>query len=126
MDRALFLVKFEHDETQGNGSFLPDKPTIVNYLCRPLKKMLNKLPTRLNKKTPEGAYPGCVGVRNDYLSSLRTADVSPRSSPLRDVSRGGNVKRPSVAMSEEIRLPFAGYYLKGGGQLGKWIGICRH
>ena len=37
--------------------------------------------------------------------SLRTADVSPRSSPLRDVSRGGT----SAAMSEEKRLPFAGY-----------------
>ena len=36
-------------------------------------------------------------------SSLRTADVSPRSSPLRDVSRGGTqlAKRPSMAMSEE-------------------------
>ena len=35
--------------------------------------------------------------------SLRTADVSPRSSPLRDVSRGGTqlAKRPSMAMSQE-------------------------
>ena len=39
--------------------------------------------------------------------SLHTADVSPRSSPLRDVSRGGT----SAAMSEEKlrRLPFGGY-----------------
>ena len=37
--------------------------------------------------------------------SLRTADVSPRSLPLRDVSRGGT----SGAMSEEKRLPFASY-----------------
>ena len=36
-------------------------------------------------------------------ASLRTADVSPRSLPLRDVSR------PTAAMSEEKRLPFAGY-----------------
>ena len=42
------------------------------------------------------------------VCSMRTADVSPRSSPLRDVSRGGT-KRPSAAMSEEKRLPFAGY-----------------
>ena len=35
----------------------------------------------------------------------------PRSSPLRDVSRGGN--GPSAAMSEEIRQPFAG---QGGGR----------
>ena len=41
-------------------------------------------------------------------SSLRTADVSSRSSPLRDVLRGV-AKRPSAAMSEEKRLPFAGY-----------------
>ena len=38
-------------------------------------------------------------------SSLRTADVSPRSSPLKDVSRGWTsfllAKRPSAAMSEE-------------------------
>ena len=35
--------------------------------------------------------------------NLRTADVSPRSSPRRDVSRGGTqlAKRPSMAMSEE-------------------------
>ena len=38
------------------------------------------------------------------ILSLRTADVSPRSSPL----RGRFTKRPSVAMSEEKRLPFAG------------------
>ena len=37
----------------------------------------------------------------------------PRSSPLRDVSRGGN--GPSAAMSEEKRLPFAG---QGGGGRG--------
>ena len=57
---------------------------------------------------------------NFILSSLRTADVSPRSSPLKDVSRRGGgggfvsfllVKRPSAAMSEEKRLPFAGYIL---------------
>ena len=37
------------------------------------------------------------------LSSLRTADVSPRLSPLRDVSQEGTqlAKRPSMAMSEE-------------------------
>ena len=35
----------------------------------------------------------------------------PRSSPLRDVSRGGN--GPSAAMSEEKRQPFAG---RGGGR----------
>ena len=56
-----------------------------------------------------------------WISLPRTADVSPRSSPLRDVSpretslsgdeRGETSaeKRPSVAMSEEKRLPFAGY-----------------
>ena len=33
--------------------------------------------------------------------SLRTADASPRSSPLRDV-----LNRPSAAMSEGKRLPF--------------------
>ena len=42
------------------------------------------------------------------MCSLRTADVSPRSSPLSDVSRGGT-KRHSAAMSEEKRLPFGGY-----------------
>ena len=42
------------------------------------------------------------------MCSLRTADVSPRSSPLSDVSRGGT-KGPSAAMSEEKRLPFACY-----------------
>ena len=41
--------------------------------------------------------------------SLRTADVSPRSSPLRDVSLL-LAKRPSAAMSEKKRLPFAGYF----------------
>ena len=40
-------------------------------------------------------------------ASLRTADVSPRSLPLRDVSR------PTAAMSEEERLPFAGYVTAG-------------
>ena len=40
-------------------------------------------------------------------ASLRTADVSPRSLPLRDVSR------PTAAMSEEKRLPFAGYVTAG-------------
>ena len=53
-------------------------------------------------------------VPNIYESSLRTADICPRSSPLRDVSRGGTTfflaKRPSVAMGEEKRLPFAGDY----------------
>ena len=41
--------------------------------------------------------------------SLRTADVSPRSSPLRDVSRGGTqlAKRPSMAMSEEAMRRWA-------------------
>ena len=52
-------------------------------------------------------YLSCSG-NFDVSISLRTADVSPRSSPLRDVSRGGT-KRPSAAMSEEKRLPFAGY-----------------
>ena len=33
------------------------------------------------------------------VCNMRTADVSPRSSPLSDVSRGGT-KRPSAAMSE--------------------------
>ena len=43
------------------------------------------------------------------VCSMRTADVSPRSSPLNeDVSRGGT-KRPSAAMNEEKRLPFACY-----------------
>ena len=46
-------------------------------------------------------------------SSPRTADVSPRSSPLRDVSRFLLAKRPSVAMSEEKRLPFAAREDKG-------------
>ena len=41
-------------------------------------------------------------------TSLRTAAISPRSSSLRDVSRGGT-KRPLAAMSKEKRLPFAGY-----------------
>ena len=42
-------------------------------------------------------------------SSLRTADVSPRSSPLRDVSRKGTqlAKRPSMAMSEEAMRRWA-------------------
>ena len=40
----------------------------------------------------------------NWETSLRTEDVSPRSSPLRDA------KRPSAAMSEEKRLPFAGYW----------------
>ena len=43
--------------------------------------------------------------------SLRTADVSPRSSPLRTVLRGGTfllAKSPSAEMSDEKRLPFAG------------------
>ena len=40
--------------------------------------------------------------RRPYCS-VRTADVSSRSSPLR------NAKRPSAAMSEKKRLPFAGY-----------------
>ena len=40
------------------------------------------------------------------LDSLRTTDVSPRSSPLRDVSRS------SAAMSEQILLPFAGCSLE--------------
>ena len=38
------------------------------------------------------------------VNSLRTADVSARSSLLRDVSQ-----RPSAAMNDEKRLPFAGY-----------------
>ena len=45
------------------------------------------------------------------VCSMRTADVSPRSSPLNeDVSRGGT-KRPSAAMNEEKRLPFACYWM---------------
>ena len=42
------------------------------------------------------------------MCRLRTSDVSPRSSPLSDVSRGGT-KRPSAEMIEEKRLPFVGY-----------------
>ena len=38
------------------------------------------------------------------VNSLRTADVSARSLLLRDVSQ-----RPSAAMNDEKRLPFAGY-----------------
>ena len=38
------------------------------------------------------------------VNSLRTVDVSARSSLLRDVSQ-----RPSAAMNDEKRLPFAGY-----------------
>lgn len=38
------------------------------------------------------------------VNSLRTADVSAPSSLLRDVSQ-----RPSTAMNDEKRLPFAGY-----------------
>ena len=49
-------------------------------------------------------------IQVNTMCSPRTADVSPRSSQLRDVSRGGTLaKRPSEAMSEEKLLPFAGY-----------------
>ena len=55
------------------------------------------------------------------FTSLRTADVSPRSSPLRNVSRGGTsfllAKRPSAAMSEKKRLSFAGYRFTEIGQI---------
>ena len=81
-----------------------------------------------------------VGPARRVRPSLRATDVSPRSSPLRDVSRGGTsatqrqkihtddvnqclhshgvpnaklfllAKRSSAAMSEEKRLPFAGYW----------------
>ena len=46
---------------------------------------------------------GCYWGRFAQESSLRTADFSPRSSPLR------NAKRPTAAMSEEKRLSFVGY-----------------
>ena len=48
-------------------------------------------------------------IFSDRRPSLRTADVSPRSSPLRDGSRFLLAERPSAAMSEEKRLSFAGY-----------------
>ena len=90
--------------------------------------------TRHENHIPDGAsvhiqklcfwHEFCNGVklcRADLESvashiSLRTANVSPRSSPLRDVSREGTsatqrqkfAKRPSAAMSEEKRLLFAG------------------
>ena len=55
------------------------------------------------------------------FTSLRTADVSPRLSPLRNVSRGGTsfllAKRPSAAMSEKKRLSFAGYRFTEIGQI---------
>ena len=81
-----------------------------------------------------------VGPARRVRPSMRATDVSPRSSPLRDVSRGGTsatqrqkihtddvnqclhshgvpnaklfllAKRSSAAMSEEKRLPFAGYW----------------
>ena len=47
-------------------------------------------------------------VQGSRKSRMRTADVqAPRSSPLRDVSFFSR-NRPSAAMSEEKRLPFAG------------------
>ena len=49
--------------------------------------------------------------------SLRTADISSRSSPLRDVSR------PSAAISEEKRLPFA--KTTNGGHVGVPNQSCR-
>ena len=55
------------------------------------------------------------------FTSLRTADVSPRLSPLRNVSRGGTsfllAKRPSAVMSEKKRLSFAGYRFTEIGQI---------
>ena len=55
------------------------------------------------------------------FTSLRTADVSPRLSPLRNVSRGGTsfllAKRPSAAISEKKRLSFAGYRFTEIGQI---------
>ena len=44
-----------------------------------------------------------LDLHNSSDPSLRTADVSPRSSPLR------TAKSPSAAISDEKRLPFAGY-----------------
>ena len=92
--------------------------------------------TWLSFPSPDGSRKNGGEIKEP---SLRTADVSPRSSPLTDVSRGGksatqrqkfhtdNAKsvrnpvrsanwstefllqnRPSVSMSEEKRLPFAG------------------
>ena len=71
-----------------------------DFLAFHLKEIDYAVTIRLKTKTI------IVGI---CVCRMRTADVSPRSSPLNeDVSRGGT-KRPSAAMNEEKRLPFAGY-----------------
>ena len=88
------LEKRQNKKQVGENLFLPRRGPFCPWSANRESKLLTSGRSR-------GGVP-CEG--QTFL---------PRSSPLRDVSRGGN--GPSAAMSEEKRLPFAG---QGGGGRG--------
>ena len=85
------LEKRQNKKQVGENLFLPKRGPFCPWSANRESKLLTSVRSR-------------GGVACEGQTFL------PRSSPLRDVSRGGN--GPSAAMSEEKRQPFAG---RGGG-----------